>query len=197
MPRAAYTPKNRYCWNSNVSEAMFLAILNQWCRGQTATKAVSVVNRWARLNGGRKVSRQTVNNYFNRIAFKLRTERYEQIDEMNYGERPTDSLYAEYPKYFYDELWRIGVNPMSSRQGPAIRVLQPRSKKMRGFRRLKRFNHLAYAYLYKEFEQETDQDTAREMYIFMEDWLRKSPIEGVITRAQVPDGMMIYNGSEI
>jgi hypothetical protein len=37
MPRASYTPKNRFCFNSNLSEWAYLKLMYLWLRGETFT----------------------------------------------------------------------------------------------------------------------------------------------------------------
>ncbi|MBL4617745.1 MAG: hypothetical protein JKY46_08610 [Robiginitomaculum sp.] len=64
MPRKYWQQKNRYCWNSNLDEEMFLCLVKLYCKGHSCSKAARVIQRYARVKQTRTISRQTINRYF-------------------------------------------------------------------------------------------------------------------------------------
>ena len=93
MPRKFWKQKNRYCWNSNLSEEVFLLLLRLYCMGSTCSYAARVVERCCRRFGGTKVSRQTVNRYFLMFGDYL----YEMLPDRHKPERFTLELGDDAP----------------------------------------------------------------------------------------------------
>lgn len=64
MPRKKWIWKNRYCWNSNLEEPLFLRVLRLYCRAISASKAARILKRHDRRFGDGKLSRQGVTRYY-------------------------------------------------------------------------------------------------------------------------------------
>lgn len=64
MPRKYWQQKNRYCWNSNLDEDMFLCLVKLYCKGRSCSQAARIIRRYARKNQIKSISRQTINRYF-------------------------------------------------------------------------------------------------------------------------------------
>lgn len=64
MPRKFWKQKNRYCWNTNLSEDIFRALLKLYCTGYSCSDAARIIERYARRYAFKKVSRQTANRYY-------------------------------------------------------------------------------------------------------------------------------------
>lgn len=64
MPRKEWVWKNRYCWNSNLDEALFLRMLRLYCRGVSASRAARILARHHRRFDTGKLSRQSLTRYY-------------------------------------------------------------------------------------------------------------------------------------
>ncbi|WP_262694685.1 hypothetical protein [Kordiimonas aquimaris] len=64
MPRAFWAWKNRYCWNSNVREGVFLSLLKYQCLGKSCSEATRLINERAKKRGEKGISRQSANRYY-------------------------------------------------------------------------------------------------------------------------------------
>ena len=71
MPRASYTPKNRFCFNSNLSEWAYLKLMYLWLRGETFTDIEAMLReRVDQVAHGMKILHRmkTLPDRFKRLA---------------------------------------------------------------------------------------------------------------------------------
>ncbi|MGH1432545.1 MAG: hypothetical protein ACRBB4_15690 [Neptuniibacter sp.] len=71
MPRKIYKQKNRYVYNANLSEEVFLGVLEGWCHHETAADTAERVSKWALGNGDKSISRESVSKYFKELGVHL------------------------------------------------------------------------------------------------------------------------------
>ena len=71
MPRKKYTAKNKYVWNSNISEEILLRILLGWCEHEISSETAKWVSQWASANGHNPITRESVSRYFNEFGAHL------------------------------------------------------------------------------------------------------------------------------
>jgi len=64
LPRKYWTMKNRYCWNANLGEDMFLCLLKLYCEGRNCSQATRIIARYARRHCVKALSRQTASRYY-------------------------------------------------------------------------------------------------------------------------------------
>ena len=92
MPRKAWKQKNRYCWNSNLNEEMFLVLLRLYCAAYTCTRAKDVVARYAKRHSQRQISRQTINRYYLMFGDYLYELLPDQYRVENFPLEPDDDM---------------------------------------------------------------------------------------------------------
>lgn len=71
MPRKNYQQKNKYVWNTNLSEEVFARVLLGWCDHESATETAQWVSDWALTNGHKRITRETVSRYFIELGVHL------------------------------------------------------------------------------------------------------------------------------
>lgn len=102
MPRRR-KHKNRYCWKSNLAEPVFLAVLNQWCKGRSAVRAAETINRWGRRRWAKPITRETVSRYFIELGVHLWIVGLSEVHLRGHGEpSSTEALWG-----VYRDLWAI------------------------------------------------------------------------------------------
>ena len=104
MPRKFWKQKNRYCWNSNLSEEVFLCLLRLYCTGYNCSQATRIIGRYARRYSRKRISRQTANRYyllFGDYLYEMLPDwlKVENIDLEPFGEKEFGTaLDAQDPK---------------------------------------------------------------------------------------------------
>ena len=165
MARTHWTPKNRYCRDSNLTEEEFTAIVACFVKGRTATSAQKAMSE----DGGYKVSRPTVATYFVRIGNYIyeKMARPAMLEAMR-GENPgLDWPDEKLERYAVEELWK---NMRGETDYEAYRerglifphevfrtLLVHRNKKLRGLTRDTFPSHLGYLF-YRYYVDAVAQD---------------------------------------
>lgn len=196
MPRKAWKQKNRYCWNSNLNEEMFLVLLRLYCTGYTCSHAARIIARYGRRYSREKISRQTVNRYylmFGDYLYELLPDRYkaehiplEPDDDMPDDEEARQRYIALvilaavhqvlYEKLDYDDhIYKI----ITSNQTFQIdKVLKKLSKSKRGYP-LETFSvHFAFCLWYFLIQHiRPGEPTWKALYEVMKEALKAEPLD--------------------
>lgn len=107
MPRKNYTPKNRYCKNSNLSEDIFLVVLWYYLQTAPATEAHTAIKQDKRF-AGNEPSERTISAYYKKIGeFLFRNTFLVLAHEVN---EKLDKIELEYPVEYENIVVGVGEN---------------------------------------------------------------------------------------
>ena len=196
MPRKFWKQKNRYCWNSNLDEEMFLVLLRLYCIGYTCSRAARIIARYARKYRRNRISRQTINRYYLMFGDYLYEMLPDKFKVENFPLEPNEDTPADdeqrrlynanvvlisLREVLYDRLeWDDAANQIliGISTAPLHLLLSALSKARRGYP-LETFNaHFAYcvgSILISDVRP--DEPRWRALYDVMRDTLESEPLD--------------------
>ena len=193
MPRTHWEWKNRYVWNSNLEEDVFLRILKLYCQGVTCTKAAKQLARHALMFGSRKISRQTINRYYLLLGDYLYTM---LPDELKFAHQVPDDFDENDPVYnaeyfiqqsimnlhhtLYEKVhYKDSINNtlLTNKTQDIYLFIKQQSRERRGIPLETFANHfaLSFWYLFIPYHY-PDEDRGKALYKHMQLLLEENPL---------------------
>lgn len=196
MPRKEWRYKNRYCWNSNLSEELFLNLLKLYCHGHNCSKATKILGRYAKRFTKETLSRQTANKYyllFNDYLYWLLPEEQQfahvPLDRAEDANPKTQEYAPEYNSLlillglyqaFYGKIdYRDEINNtlLGYKTQDMHAILTKFSKSKRGFPLETFCGHFAFCmWLVKIKELYPEEHPPRALYVHMKENMQQAPI---------------------